>query len=190
MVIYLLVRRALTILSNHLRNFERRVTLIWSSLIVVFTPHSLLWMSYWVITITPYIHSSVFWIICWSVVLSVFFTFLKMHILVHFSNVKGVRWELWMLDYSCLHSFSLFWIYIVMHTDFFGPTDFGGWSYKLTPVCPSVILSVRQSIRVMIFGLFSKTALRIFLILCMSVEGNRVHRFSQMFFLKKLLIPN
>ena len=43
----------------------------------------------------------------------------------------------------------------------FEPTDFEGWSYKLTPVHSSLI----QSVLVMIFGLFSKTALTIFPIL-------------------------
>ena len=38
------------------------------------------------------------------------------------------------------------------------------------------------------FGLFSQTALKIFLNFCMSVVENRAHRFSQMFFLKKFSI--
>ena len=66
-------------------------------------------------------------------------------------------------------------------TNIYGPTDFGGWSYKLTPVC-------RTSIRVMIFGLFSKTALRIFPIFFMTVEDNRTNLLSQMVFLKRFLI--
>ena len=37
-----------------------------------------------------------------------------------------------------------------------GPTYFGGWSYKLT--------TVHSSVSVVLFGLFSKTGLRIFLI--------------------------
>ena len=57
---------------------------------------------------------------------------------------------------------------------FFRPTDFGDWSYKLTPVRLFVIPSVRN----VFFGLFSKTALRIFLIFCMSVEDNRAHPLS------------
>ena len=128
----------------------------------------------------------------------------------------------------------------------FGPTDLGGWSYKLTYiclsvipfvpifVCPSISLSVcevyldfspkqlygssqflyecrgqqdalfeqdgfskkkhliqdyrgssdQKGVFCYFLGLFSKTALRIFLIFCMSVEDNRAHRFSQMVFLK------
>ena len=37
------------------------------------------------------------------------------------------------------------------------------------------------------FGLFSKTALRIFLIFCMNVEDNRAHRLTQVVFLKNSL---
>ena len=45
---------------------------------------------------------------------------------------------------------------ILKITTFFliGPTDFEGWSYKLTPVRPSFRPSVITSVRVMIFGLF------------------------------------
>ena len=40
------------------------------------------------------------------------------------------------------------------------------------------------------FGLFFKTALRIFLILCRSIEDNTVHRLSQMVFVTKVLITD
>ena len=39
-------------------------------------------------------------------------------------------------------------------------------------------------------GLFSKTALKIFLIFCFSVEDNMAYYLSQMVFLKKVLIPD
>ena len=85
----------------------------------------------------------------------------------------------------------------------FGPTDFGGWSYKFTPVCRR---SFRQSLwcfclfskmaqrifhpsfcpSVWCFCFYSKMALRIFSIFCMSVEDNRTHRLSKMVLLKIL----
>ena len=40
------------------------------------------------------------------------------------------------------------------------------------------------------FGLYSKTALMFFPILCMSVEDNRAHCLSKIVFLKQLLIPD
>ena len=66
-------------------------------------------------------------------------------------------------------------------------------AYKLTPVRQSVRHSdVHHSVRHSVcpcddFGLF-KTALRIYPIFCMSVEDNRAHCLSQMFFLKKYQI--
>ena len=57
------------------------------------------------------------------------------------------------------------------------------WPLSVTP-------SVRPSFPVMIFGHFSQTALRIYPIFCMSVEYNRVYRWSQMLFLKIFLIPD
>ena len=39
-------------------------------------------------------------------------------------------------------------------------------------------------------NLFSKTAPRIFLTFCMSVEDNRAHRWSKIVFLNKFLIPD
>ena len=73
---------------------------------------------------------------------------------------------------------------------FIGPTDLGGWSYKLTHVSPSFRPSFRPSISMMFFGLFSNTALRIFPIFCMSVEDNRSHWLSKIVSLKKFLIPD
>ena len=58
------------------------------------------------------------------------------------------------------------------------------WTQRLLSVPHSVITSVRM----MFFGLLSKTTLRIFPIFCMSVEDDRVHYLSKMVFLKKFLI--
>ena len=40
------------------------------------------------------------------------------------------------------------------------------------------------------FGLFFKTAPRIFLLFCISVEDNKAHRWSQMLFLKIFIMPD
>ena len=54
----------------------------------------------------------------------------------------------------------------------------------------SVRHSVHPSLHVIIFGLSSKTAPRIFPIICMSVEDNRAYRLSQMVVLKKFIIAD
>ena len=72
---------------------------------------------------------------------------------------------------------------LLLYTILIGPSDFGGWSYKLT-------LCVRHSVPLSMwcFLAFFQTAPRIFPIFWMSVEDNRAPCLSQMIFLKKFFI--
>ena len=95
-----------------------------------------------------------------------------------FINTELYEW----ISAFCAHVAQYFYPFPLL-----GPTDFEGWSYKLTPVRPSFCSSVCWCD---FSVLFSIMALRIFLIFCMSVEDNRFLSSSQMVFLKKVLITD
>ena len=90
----------------------------------------------------------------------------------------------WLLLACYMSSKSIFWIHwlwrLVLQIDhslvILSIPHFVRPSSILSSSCKSIILSFC----VMIFGLFSKLALRIFPVFCKSVEDNRAHCLSQM----------
>ena len=51
-------------------------------------------------------------------------------------------------------------------------------------------ISVQKGVCFYFFALYSKTALRIFIIFCISVEDCRAHSLNKIVFLKKIIIPD
>ena len=84
------------------------------------------------------------------------------------------------------HKISLQSIYHTFSVDMiFGPTDFGGWSYRLTPVRSFVRPSVRSFVCP---DFFSITGHRIFLIFCMKLDMDKGLKVTEPDFPKKIRI--
>ena len=79
-------------------------------------------------------------------------------------------------------------VFILPAIRFFGPTDFGGWSYRLTPVRSFVRPSVRPFVR---YQLSSETNHRISLIFCIKLAFSKSKKVTKPDFRKKKLFgPN